>query len=87
MNFLQRVDVSNNQLQTLDVSFDPMFRYLNISNNVNLTDLRTTGDNQLTQIVGDWTGLNVEGPYAMNYPGGGPSTNPSLPDQEGTPEE
>lgn len=55
LNFLQRVNVSNNQLQTLDVSFDPLLSHLNIHNNVNLTDLRTTGDNQLRQIVGEWS--------------------------------
>ena len=64
-NFLQRVDISNNQLQVLDVSFDPMLTYLNVSNNINLTDLRVVGDNQLRQIVGEWSGLNINEPAAF----------------------
>ena len=52
---LQRVNLQNNQLQTLDVSFDPMLTYLNISDNYMLTDLRTEGDTNLNQIVGEWS--------------------------------
>lgn len=58
LSFLQRVNLSNNQLQTLDVSFDQMLTHLNISYNVNLTDLRTIGDTQLRQIVGEWSNFN-----------------------------
>ena len=58
LSFLRRVNLSNNQLRTLDVSFDPMLTHLNVSYNVNLTDLRTVGDTQLRQIVGEWSNFD-----------------------------
>lgn len=52
MNFLQRVNAANNQLITLDVSFDPMLRFVNVTNNNMLTDLRTDADSQLRHVIG-----------------------------------
>ncbi|MDE7496767.1 MAG: hypothetical protein K2M67_07955, partial [Muribaculaceae bacterium] len=53
LNFLQRVNLANNQLSMLDVTFDPMLTYLNISNNPTLNDLRTMNDDALRQVVGE----------------------------------
>ena len=52
MNFLQRLNVSNNQLLTLLCNFDPLLAYVNIANNINLTEFSHDGSDNLMQVVG-----------------------------------
>jgi Leucine-rich repeat (LRR) protein len=54
MSFLQRLNVSNNQLLTLNVSFDPILTYVNLANNFNLNAFLTQACPQLYQVVGIW---------------------------------
>ncbi len=52
MNFVQRINLANNQLLTVDVTFDQMLRYLNVTGNYNLANLETTGCNSLSMVRG-----------------------------------
>ncbi|MDE6512532.1 MAG: hypothetical protein K2L00_10655, partial [Muribaculaceae bacterium] len=55
-NQLQRVNVAQNpQLVTLDVSFDSILRFVNVSGDTMLTDFRTMASPQLHQILGVWS--------------------------------
>jgi hypothetical protein len=52
MYFLQRLNVSHNQLTTLNVSFDSILTYVNLAGNVNLANFITEATPQLDQVVG-----------------------------------
>ena len=44
---------NNNQIQTLDVSFDESLRYVNCRYN-QITDFRTIGSNNIQQVACQW---------------------------------
>lgn len=53
---LQRVNIAQNpQLVTLDVSFDSILRFVNVSGDFMLTDFRTQASPELHQILGTWS--------------------------------
>ena len=55
-NQLQRVNLAQNpQLVTLDVSFDSILRFVNVSGDMMLTDFRTQASPELHQILGAWS--------------------------------
>ena len=51
---LQRVDLTNNALLTVDLSFDTNLQVLKLGGNPMLTNVILTGDNNIQQIHGGW---------------------------------